>query len=455
MPTPFIMPKFDMDQESSLVIEWLKQEGDYVKLDEIVLVVETDKVAVDVPAPAAGTLARISAKAGDEVPITSVIAYILDVGETIDDLPLLSAIPEISPPDGARKKSERPAASRQEKRRDFEVGVTPIAQRMIVEQGINIHQITAAGGRITKKDVQRFLAQFPQPSGRVETPATPAARRLVRELGLDLKGISGSGPGGRIQALDVEQAAEHLGPASVPDRPADIVPLTGSRRTMAERMQTSFQTAPHIFLTVEVDVSNLEEKRKQLNSAIEKDTDANISLTAMLVSHIAQALVNHPYLNSSLIGEHIYLWQEVNIGLATAIDEGLIVPVIHNANQLGVIEINTRIKELSRKARDGKLQLVDVHGGTFTLSNLGMFGIDQFQAIINPPESAILAVGQVIRKPVVVGGQDRVAVRPRMSLTLSADHRVIDGVTAARFLNDLLQAIESPNQQLDQKISSL
>jgi pyruvate dehydrogenase E2 component (dihydrolipoamide acetyltransferase) len=214
-------------------------------------------------------------------------------------------------------------------------------------------------------------------------------------------------------------------------------------------MQTSFQTAPHIFLTVNVDVSNFEEKRKGLNSSIEEDTDANISLTAMLIRHIAQALVDHPYLNASLIDEDIYLWREVNIGLATAIDEGLIVPVIHNANQLGVIEINTRIKELARKAREGKLQLEDVHGGTFTLSNLGMFGIDQFQAIINPPESAILAVGRVIRKPVVVDDQDSVEVRPRMSLTLSADHRVIDGVTAARFLNDLVQAIESPDSLLD------
>jgi pyruvate dehydrogenase E2 component (dihydrolipoamide acetyltransferase) len=437
------MPKFDMDQETSRVVEWHKNEGDYVNLDEILLVVETDKVAVDVPSPAAGTLVRINAEVGDEVPVTSVIAYILGEGEAIDDLPPLSAVPEISRSEAAREKSGSPAASHQEKRLDFEVAVTPIAQRMIMDLGINIHQITAAGGRISKKDVERYVAQFPQRSGRVETPATPAARRLGREFGLDLKGISGSGPGGRVQALDVEQAAEHLGPGSVPDRPADKVPLTGIRRTIAERMQTSFQTAPHIFLTVNVDVSNLEEKRKGLNRSIEEDSDANISLTAMLVGHIAQLLVDHPYLNSSLIDEEIYLWREVNIGLATAIDEGLIVPVIHNANQLRVIEISTRIKELTHKAWNGKLQLEDVHGGTFTVSNLGMFGIEQFQAIINPPESAILAVGKVIRKPVVIDDQDSVEVRPLMSLTLSADHRVIDGVTAARFLNDLVQAIES------------
>jgi pyruvate dehydrogenase E2 component (dihydrolipoamide acetyltransferase) len=320
---------------------------------------------------------------------------------------------------------------------------------MIEEQGINVHQITAAGGRITKKDVERYLAQLPQRSGRVEAPATPAARRLGREFGLDLKGISGSGPGGRVQALDVDQAAEHLGPVFVPDRPADKVPLTGIRRTMAERMQTSFQAAPHIFLTVDVDVSNLEEKRKRLNSSIEDDTNANISLTAMLIGHIAQALVDHPYLNSSLIDEDIFLWREINIGLATAIDEGLIVPVIHNANRLEAIEINTRIKELNQRARDGKLQLEDVQAGTFTLSNLGMFGVDQFQAIINPPESAILAVGKVNRNPVVIDDQDTIGVRPIMSLTLSADHRVIDGVTAARFLNDLVQAIESPVPPLD------
>jgi pyruvate dehydrogenase E2 component (dihydrolipoamide acetyltransferase) len=220
------------------------------------------------------------------------------------------------------------------------------------------------------------------------------------------------------------------------------------RRTIAERMQSSFHTAPHIALTVEVDASQLQQTRARMNELLKlqvSDTEpVKITLTALLVRIVAWALARHPFVNASLLGEEIFLWEDVNIGVATAVDNGLIVPVVHNADRLTVTEINRLMRDLIERSRSSRITLEDVQGGTFTISNLGMFGIQQFRAIINPPESAILAVGQTIRKPVVVDELDNVAVRPMMLLTLSADHRVVDGVVAAKFLADVVRAIESP-----------
>ena len=228
-------------------------------------------------------------------------------------------------------------------------------------------------------------------------------------------------------------------------REAEIVPLTSIRRTIAERMQQSFQEAPHIALTVDVDMTEAENARKRFNLQAEKLGHPRISVTALLIKVVAWALVRNPYINASFNGDSISLWKDVHIGVATAAPQGLVVPVLKNADQLGVNEINMRLGELADKARDNKLKLEDVQGGTFTISNLGMFGIRQFRAVINPPESAILAVGSVVRTPIVVDEQDHVEVRPMLSLTLSADHRVVDGIVAARFLTDLVAGLESPN----------
>jgi pyruvate dehydrogenase E2 component (dihydrolipoamide acetyltransferase) len=226
--------------------------------------------------------------------------------------------------------------------------------------------------------------------------------------------------------------------------PADVIPLTGIRRTIAERMQASKQTAPHISLSVDAEMTALESWLVEFNQDADEQGAEKISLTAALLFLIGRALRNHPYLNASIIDDQIYLWKDVNIGVATAVEEGLIVPVIKNADQLTVTEINSRVKQLTTAARSGRLGLSDVQGGTFTLSNLGMFGIHSFQAIINPPESAILAVGKIIDRPVVGNDRQTVSIQPMMNLTLSADHRIVDGVVAATFLADLVTSIESP-----------
>jgi pyruvate dehydrogenase E2 component (dihydrolipoamide acetyltransferase) len=297
--------------------------------------------------------------------------------------------------------------------------------------------------------VERFIVDQ-KSKGRVTVPATPAARRAARESGVALETVIGSGPRGRVQSTDVQATAKSISSpiTEINGREAEVVPLTSIRRTIAQRMQQSFQESPHIALTVDVDMTESENTRKHFNTQTEKLGQPRITLTALMIKVVAWALVRNPYINASFNDDSISLWKDVNIGVATAAPQGLIVPVLKGADHLSVNEINMRLVELAERARENKLKLEDVQGGTFTISNLGMFGINQFRAVINPPESAILAVGTVVRKPIVVDEQDKVEVRPILSLTLSADHRVIDGIVAARFLSDLVIGLESPSMLL-------
>jgi pyruvate dehydrogenase E2 component (dihydrolipoamide acetyltransferase) len=441
MPVPFIMPKFDMDQERATIAYWMKKEGESVKLDEEVLVVETDKVAIEVLAPATGILTRVLYKNGDVVPVTTIIAYILKEGESMADLPQvdLSTTQPLAEP----VLVEAPIAAALV----APVSATPVAARMAKAEGVDLSKVTASGDKITRQDIEHYLANH-KPVGRVAVAATPAARRVSRETGIALEAVPGTGPHGRVQATDVRMAAKDVSITTANGRPADVIELTGIRKTIAERMQTSFQEIPHIALTIEVDVTALENLRKHLNVLAEKRSENKISLTALIVKSTAWALEQNPYINASLINGKICLWKDVNIGIATALENGLIVPVVHDANHRSVHEVAQTLHDLTKRAREGKLSLQDVQHGTFTISNLGMYGIRQFRAIINPPESAILAVGTVVRKPVVINDQDEVTVRPMMSITLSADHRVIDGVVAAQFLQSLAQAIEMPETLL-------
>ena len=435
MPTPFIMPKFDMDQTSATVVEWLKNEGDFVQFDEEVLLVETEKVATEVTAPASGILAWIRVEQGDEVPVTEIIAYILAEGETEADIPKVET---------ANIGKSSPAGERPQ------LTATPVAARMAREMGIDLGSIKTTGDRITKVDILKRAAAVQPSAAGDRISATPAARRMARELGLELDQIAGSGPRGRVQEADVSSFGQVTRTRSmVDDREYTIKPLTSMRRTIAERMQTSFQTAPHFTLSIDVDVQQFERERTRINAIRNQRDDEAISMTAALVFVTARVLSDHPFVNASYLDDQIYLWKDVNIGVATAVEEGLVVPVVHQAGELSIDEINKALRDLVDRARSGKLSLSDVRGGSFTISNLGMFGIHRFQAIINPPESAILAIGSIVRKPIVVNDEDDIEVRPMMNLSLSADHRVLDGVSAARFLSDLAQIIHNPARQLE------
>jgi pyruvate dehydrogenase E2 component (dihydrolipoamide acetyltransferase) len=271
--------------------------------------------------------------------------------------------------------------------------------------------------------------------------ATPAARRVARERGVDLSVVPGSGPRGRVQAADVLAFA----PAAVPEGLAEVIPLHGMRRTIAERMSASYRTAPHIALTVRVDMGDLEEARARLNakSQAEAAGGPHVSVTALIVKAVAWTLKRHPWLNSTLREEAIHLLPEINVGVAVALPQGLIVPVVSRADRKGVAEIAAEVQDLTDRAREGRLAPADVAGGTFTVTNLGPLGIEQFTAIINPPQAAILAVG-VTQPEVVPDDVHQVTVRPVMRMTLSADHRIVDGAVAAHFLNDLREALETP-----------
>jgi len=426
MPVPVIMPKFEMAQESGKVLRWLKQEGETVIKGEAILEVETDKVAMEVEAPASGTLVGIRVGPGAVVPIGQPIAYILLPGEVWEGAP-----PAASPAGAPR--------------------ATPVAERIAQAHGVDLSVVpgTGPGGRVTKADVEAFLAQRAA-EGKVK--AAPAARRLARELGVDLRQVEGTGPGGRIQSEDVRRAAEALRGAVVleaPARPAirRRVPLAGMRRTIAERMSRSVREAPQFTVSIDVEMSRAMAIVEDLAAWAEREGGPRVTLTALLVKACAWALRRHPALNATLEGEEILEWEDVNIGVAVAVPEGLVVPVIHEADRRGLMEIAQILEEKARRAREGALRLEDVQGGTFTLSNLGMYGVDRFTAILNPPQAGILAVGRVAKRP-VVGGGDEVVVRPVATLTLTADHRVIDGAQAAQFMDDLRWVLERPGIML-------
>jgi pyruvate dehydrogenase E2 component (dihydrolipoamide acetyltransferase) len=438
MPSPVIMPKFEMSQETAQLLEWHKKEGEEIKKGETLLTVETDKVTMEIESPAEGILAGVVAGPGDIVPVTSVIAYILKPGE---ELPVSSPAPAEKAAQDEPPKSENRA--------------TPLAQRIASASGVDISRVKGSGqgGKITRADIEAALngengpekarPEFEEVSGKLR--ASPAARRIAREFDIDLGSVKGSGNRGRIQGEDVLSFAEQLEhtQAAVQDSGVDVIPLQGMRRTIAERMQHSFQTAPHITFTTRVDMTSFENLRAELNNHSETQAGPRISVTALLVKLVGAALVRRRELNSVLLGEEIHRYASAHVGVAVALPEGLIVPVIRDVELKPVSQLAAELSDLTERARHGRLVPSDVSGGTFTVSNLGPFGIEQFTAILNSGQAGILAVGSTVKEPLVVG--DQLEIRPVMHMTLSADHRIVDGAQAAHFLAELKRFIESPS----------
>lgn len=441
MAVEMIMPKVDMDQETGTVVNWQKHNGDEVKEGEIILVIETDKVAIDVESPASGILDGISAEVGDVVPIGTVIAYILEPGESLPE--------GAGKPQPAAEQTEKPAATAAPA---TTVSATPVAQNMADAHGVDLASVAGTGrdGKVTKADVQAAMAATtptPDVSGDGKVIASPAARRIAREKGIDLLQVPGTGPGGRVQGFDVE-AFTPSRPAGIPAldqlrREPEIIPLVGMRKTIAERMTASYQNIPHIKFSERVDMTRFNDARQALKAQAEKMDHPKISATALLVALVAATLRNHPWMNSSLTEEAILLHNEINIGIAVALEAGLIVPVVRNADLKGVSQLAAEINDLAERAREGKLVSSEVKGGTFTISNLGPFGVEQFDAIINPPEAAILAIGNTHQEAVPIA-DGQIVSRPIMRITLSADHRIVDGAVAARFITDLKNTLENP-----------
>ena len=412
MATEVIMPALGMAQEKGTLLNWLKAEGDPVKKGEPLMEVETDKATVEVEAPATGILTNVTAGAGDEIPVGQKIALILAPGETVT------------------KDTAKPAKA-------------PHPSPLSKGEGTK-KQDTKTDDKTTRGATATAKATLPLPpgEGRGEggrIAASPAARRIAKESGVDLAALKGSGPGGAIVAEDVAGGAAEAPAAGGPPRVKETVQPSAMRRIVAQRMTRSKQSAPHFYIGMDVDMSGVERRR----SGLKKSGAALVpSINDFILSAAAGALRDFPSLNASFTEQGVKIFSDINIGMAVALDEGLVVPVIRNADRLSIDELARRSRELAEKAQKKKLFPLDYEGGTFTVSNLGMLGVDSFTAIINPPECAILAVGRVAPRAVAEG--EKIAARPMMTMTLSADHRVVDGALAARFLAAVRRRLEHP-----------
>jgi len=384
LATDVIMPALGMAQETGKVLRWLKAEGDEVAKGEPLMEVETDKVTVEIEAPTDGLLAGLRAAEGADVPVGEAVAVILAPGE---------ALPE----NGSSPAPEQaPAAA------------APVAAAVV---------------ETPQRDARR-------------RPASPKARRLAAEQGIDVDALEeGSGPGGAVVAADVlASPASAPAPSAVGGRQ----PLSRIWRIMAERTAQSWTSAPHFYLLREADAGRLASWRSVARDRLGRD----VSVTDLLVRATAAALARHPQANAAWDDGSIRLNDEVNVGIAVAVEDGLVVPVVHGADRLGLGEIAARREDVVSRAREGTLRPEDIERGTFTISNLGMYGVDAFNAVVNAPQAAILAVGRIVERVVPVDGAP--GVRPRIALTLSCDHRVIDGARAAQFLSELAALIEEP-----------
>ena len=382
-----IMPKLGETMEEHEIIGWLKKEGEQVEKGEPLFEVITDKVNFEVESPASGFLRKILANEGDTVAVTETIGYIADSME--EELPQDS------------EQTETPSPASGEKKQLSETAETP-----------------------------------PSPPKEKKIKASPRAKKIAEEKGIDLSRITGSGPGGRITRKDVEDFQPSDQTSS------EIIPLSGMRKTMAERLSQSKREAPHFYLQTEVDISDAVKMRQSLLEQIEKQHGVRLSYTDMIIKSVAQALAEFPMLNATFEDGEIRLSGQVHVGVAVSVEEGLLVPVVREANRKTLGRIAQEKTGLIARAKENQLALEDLSGGTFTLSNLGMFDVDGFIGIINPPQVGLLAVGRIKEMPRVIDRQ--VAIRQVMNVSLSIDHRAISGAYGAQFLSRVKELLEKP-----------
>jgi len=406
MATSVVMPALEMAQETGKIVSWVKKEGDAIRKGEILLEVETDKAVVEIEASADGVLGGVKSQAGAVVPVGTTIAWILAPGEQVP----------------AETASAAPSA------------------RTMTEQS---RPSTAPSTRTAPPASTGTAASS---SGDVQI--SPKARRLAKELGVDIAGLRGTGPDGIVTSDDVTAAANSRAAAPTP---APAPAATGSSlstvaRLMAERTTQSWTQVPHFFLVRELDATALNDVRAKLGPGIEKDRGVKLTVTDLLVAIVARVLKKHPKMNATWSGHGIQMNPDINVSVAMAVTDGVVGAVIPKASSAALGDISVQRRDLAERARGGKLKPSDVANGTFSITNLGMYKIDAFSAIIPPPQAAILAVGRISDRVVAVNGQP--AVRPMLTLTLSSDHRVVDGAQAALFLNDLADALGTPSDWL-------
>ena len=451
------MPKLTDTMEDGVLSAWLVDEGDEVSAGDVIAQVETDKATMDVEAFDDGVLLKKMIDEGDSVPIGQLIAVLGEEGEDISDL--------VAGGDGAAEAEASATAEDDASTTTSDVSGT-------TETSDASESVAPAGdGQVRDREPEPVPAGTDEEGRRIK--ASPLARRLAKEHSIDLATMDGSGPEGRIVRRDVEARIEEgeaapaepeTAPAPRPstepafEMPTSVVDEAGElyesenisqmRKTISRRLAQSKYTAPHFYLTVDVDMANAVEARKKLNALTEKQDGPKISFNDFITKSCALALRRHPYVNASYLAEdgEIRKYNQVHVGVAVAIDEGLITPVIRNADRKGLAQISKETRELAGRARNRELQPEEFEGSTFTTSNLGMFGIEEFTAIINPPNAAILAIGEIRDEPVVEDGE--VVPGKRMKITLSCDHRVVDGAVGAQFLQAVKRYLEDPMNML-------
>ena len=442
MPTAVILPKLGMTMVEGTITEWYQQSGDAVQTGDLLFAFETEKVNYEVQAEAEGTL-HILVAATETVDAGAVVAQILAAGEE----PAPVAAPAAAPPPAAAPAPDAGPASGA----PSEAGrASPAVKRLAASHGLDLATIrgSGVGGRILRTDVEEAAAAAaapPAPAGPVK--ASPAAKRLAREHDLDLAGLTGSGPGGRIVAEDVEAAlAAAAAPAAAP-APADAetFPYRGMRRTIGSRMHASLQEMAQLTMATDVDMTRAVDLRRELLD-LWADRGLRPTYTDFVIKAAALALRGHPRLNAELRDDAIVLHPQIHVGFAVALDEGLIVPVTRDTDALPLDALAPISADLAVRARERRLGADDLTGGTFTVTSLGMYGIDVFTPIINPPQAAILGVGRISERPVFRGESNDVERRSFMTLSLTIDHRVVDGAPAAEFLRDVKGILERPSQ---------
>jgi len=430
------MPKLSDTMEEGGIAKWLKKEGDVLKEGEAFVEIETDKATMEYEAPRGGTLLKILVPAGKTSALNAPIAVVGEKGESYDLDALIAAA---APKAGGHGKPPAPA-----------IPATPASKSAAPA----VPQPTAVKAEAPAQALKLSESASKAPGGRVRS--SPLARKVAKEKGIDLAQVQGSGPQGRVIVRDLDQAPAAGSASAVVRAPIRsgvvedrVIPLTMMRKTIAKRLLAGKNEAPHFYLTVSADMGPMLTWREQLNAEAEKSKGslAKVSVNDLVILAVSRSLRMHPGVNASWEGDAIREWGHVHVAMAVALPTGLVTPVVRDTDLLNVREIAALARDLATRAKDGKLGNEDYAGGTFTISNLGMFGIEGFTAIINPPQSAILAVGGVMKVP-AVNSSGQVVVQSRMTMTMSCDHRVIDGAMGAQFLQTLVKFLEDPVMML-------
>lgn len=444
MATTVILPMLGQTMEEGTITKWFKKEGEKVKKGEPLLEVMTDKANMEVEAPVSGVLRKIVAQPDQTVPVMDMIGIIGTADEPIDDLLKGDDAPKTAAPAEKTVEIAPAAASEPVVESDSDrIRISPRARKVAGEQGVPIEALAGRGtgpeGRIVEKDVLAYAAA----SGGAKAKVTPLAARVAADQGIDLAAIVGTGPQGKITQSDLLQAA---GPVKGPSIEAKVIPFAGMRKMVAEAVTQSNNSTVRVTLTSEVDMTEAMKLRGQVLPMFERKFGVKLTFTDIIVKAAALAILDHPIINSTLDGRGINIHGEVNVGVAVAIESGLVVPVVKNADSKPLNAISSEIKKLGEKARTTGLAPTDIGGGTFSVTNLGAYGVDDFDPVITPGQSAILGVCRIVEKPVVVDGQ--VVVRSMMNLCLTFDHRVMDGAPAALYLQRVKEILEAPAQVL-------